>query len=170
MLFPLAVAAATLITAANPASAPVRYDPETKTGFVGASDVRKAFGWSGRELSSRASRLVFDHDFWTDDTYRATCGEREIRVVHHRDFGHFELIDTVTYEGFRISGPRLGISGTSVPPAAGQPCPDNRSETIGKVRLVSSTTGWKLTVSSDGQSRTLAPLAVAPVSPDTKPN
>jgi hypothetical protein len=153
MLFPLALA---LLTAATPAPASVRYDPETKTGFVGSADVRQAFGWSGRELASRAAGLVFEHDFWTDDTYRATCGARVVPVVHHRDFGRFDLIDTAGYTGFRISGARSGISGTSVPPAAGQPCPGDQGETIGKVRLVSSTTGWKLTVTSAGESRTLA--------------
>ena len=152
MLLPLAVAAATVLAVAHPAS--VRYDPETKTGFVGKGDVQKAFGWTGRELASRASGVVFDHDFWTDDTYQATCGRQVVPMVHHRDFGRFELNDTMAYDGFRLAGPRLGISGTSVPPAAGQPCPSG--STIDKVRLVSSATGWTLTVRSGNQSRTLA--------------
>jgi hypothetical protein len=165
MLSQLAIVGATLIAVANPAAASVKYDPATKTGFVGKSDVREAFGWTGAVLASRASGLVFDHDFWTDDTYSVTCGKkREFPVVHHRDFGRFELADAVTYDvgysgkliGFRLTGARFGISGTSVPPAAGQPCPQGQRSTIDKVRLVSSTTGWTLTVRSGDQSRTLA--------------
>jgi hypothetical protein len=155
MLSPLAVATATVLALANPAAS-VRYDPETKTGFVGSADVRKVFGWSSRELASNASGLVFGEDFWTDDNYRATCGAKVVPVVHHRDFGRFELIDTVSYKGFRITGARFGISGTSVPPGPGQPCPDGKGPTITRVRLVSSTTGGKLTVASGDRSRTLA--------------
>jgi hypothetical protein len=163
----LAVAGAVLATGipfATPASASVTYDPETKSGFVGGGDVRNAFGWTGAMLESRASGIVFDHGFWSDDTYSAVCGERAFPLVHHREYGHFELIDAVAHEakgnlragppgrvtGFRLAGMRTGISGTSVPPAAGQPCPDGQGQTPGRaidrIRLVSSTTGWSLTV------------------------
>jgi hypothetical protein len=163
----LAVAGVTLAAAiafATPASASVRYDPGRKTGFVDRSDVQKAFGWTDAVLAARASHLVFDHDFWTDDSYSVTCGRRVFPVVHHREYGHFELTDAVIHDrrrgstvgyhgklvGFRLTGARSGISGTSVPPMVGQPCPDGQvpGSAIDKVRLTSSITGWALTISS----------------------
>jgi hypothetical protein len=151
----LAVAGLTLaagLAVAIPAHASVTYDPETKTGFVGASDLRKAFGWTGAKLTARAPAIVFDHDFWTDDTYAVTCGKVTVRAVHHRDFGRFELSGTFTGAapgyggGFRLTGPHLGISGTSVPPMPGQPCPDRPGAEIDRVHLSGTTVGWALTV------------------------
>jgi hypothetical protein len=166
-----AVLAAGLAFAA-PASASVTYDPARQTGFIGEGDVRKAFGWTGAKLAARAAGLVFDHDFWTDDTYSVSCGEADFPVVHHRDFGRFELTDVVVHDGhrgaagyrgkltgFRLTGAHLGISGTSVPPMAGQPCPPDHApvpaSTIRSVRLVSTTTGWALAVRSGDVSRQL---------------
>jgi hypothetical protein len=159
------------IAGAGPASASVRYDPGTKTGFVDESDARKAFGWTDAMLASKAAGLVFDHDFWTDDTYAVACGRDAFPVVHHRDFGRYELAGTVVRDarrgapigyhgrlrGFRLTGPYLGISGTSVPPAVGQPCPESKDQgpAIDRVRLVSTTTGWSLTVSSGDVSHRL---------------
>jgi len=168
----LAVAGATFaagLAFASPAAAsvkvvPVKYNPETKIGFVSSGDVRKAFGWSGATLESRAPGLVFDHDFWTDDTYTVICGNRTFPIVHHRVFGRYELTDATTHDGygdavigFRLSGARFGISGTSVAPAAGQPCPADEAPgtTIDGVKLVSSATGWALTVTSDSVRREL---------------
>jgi hypothetical protein len=167
-LIRLAVAGATLtagLTVTAPATAvAVKYNPETKIGFVTGGDVRKAFGWSGATLEFRAAGLVFDHEFWTDDTYSVVCGTRTFPFVHHRVFGRFELTDTVVHDGygdellgFRISGARFGISGTSVAPAAGQPCPEDQAPgtTIDEVELLSSATGWALTVTSDSVRREL---------------
>ena len=177
-LLQLAVAGAAFAAGlghADPAAASVRYDPGTKTGFVDGGDVRKAFGWTRATLAARAGGLVFDHDFWTDDTYSVACGRAAFPVVHHRDFGRFGLTDTVTRDGrrgsptgygyrgrlvgFRITGASYGISGTSVPPMIGQPCPEEKGQapgsTIDKVGLVSSSTGWALTVSSGEASRKL---------------
>ncbi|GAA3343011.1 hypothetical protein GCM10020358_40090 [Amorphoplanes nipponensis] len=153
-----------------PASAAVTYDPEAHTGFVGAADVRRAFGWTPATLTARAGRLAFDHDFWTDDTYSAVCGGRTYPLVHHREFGRYELTEAVVRRdrprsstgygdgvtGFRLTGASSGISGTSVGPAVGRPCPADLGaapgSTIVKLRLVSSATGWALAVSS-GQVR-----------------
>jgi hypothetical protein len=115
----------------------------------------------------------FDQDFWADDQYTVACGPRTFPVVHHREFGRFELVDTVVRErqrgatkgysgtltGFRITGARSGISGTSVAPAAGQPCPQ-AGPAITAVRLVSTTVGWALSVRSGTQSRELLHRAV----------
>jgi hypothetical protein len=143
----LAVLGAALVAAlapAAPASAAVTYDPKPMTGFVGAGDVQRAFGWTGPVLASRASGVVFDHEFWTDDTYTVACGgRRPFPVVHHREFGRFELTDAVVgsgygaeARGFRLTGPHLGISGTSVPPAVGQPCPDGQGRPTTSAALV----------------------------------
>ncbi|MEV6633777.1 hypothetical protein AB0M54_23795 [Actinoplanes sp. NPDC051470] len=168
------VAGATLIAGlgyAVPATASLRYDPVAKTGFAGAADVRKAFGWSEAKLAARADGLVFGHDFWTRDTYSVRCGQAPFPVAHQREFGRFDLTDVVVragrpggptgYDrqpvptGFRITGPYAGISGTSVAPAVGQPCPQPRGPKITRADLVATTTGWSLTVSSGAVSKIL---------------
>jgi len=57
--------------------------------------------------------------------------------------------------GFRITGPTAGISGTSVAPAVGQPCPEPRGPKITRADLVSTTMCWSLVVSSGDVSRTV---------------
>jgi hypothetical protein len=160
---------AAALASGTPASASVTYDPVTKAGFVDRSDVRSAFGWTDRVLASRAAGLVFGHDFWTDDTYSVACGGPAFPVVHHREYGNFELTDTLSPAGyggepagFRLTGAHSGISGTSVPPMVGQPCPAaDQGATVDQARLVSSTTGWALTVSSLGVRRDLLVNGVA---------
>ena len=184
-LFRLSLAGATLAAGvgyAAPASTAVTYDPASRTGFVGAADVRRAFGWTAAMLASRAGGVSFDHDFWTDDTYSVVCGERTYPVVHHKEYGHYELTGTVVrgsgsrsasgygdgITGFRLTGASSGISGTSVAPAVGQPCPAGedpgrgrgqgpghgagqsrgKGATIDELRLVSSATGWALAARS----------------------
>ncbi|GIE90185.1 hypothetical protein [Actinoplanes regularis] len=140
--------------------APVRYDPETKTGYVAGGEIRKAFGWSAAVLASKAAGIRFDHQFWTDDTYTATCG-REVRpVVHHREFGRYDLSDEIARTGqgdldFRITGAPTGISGTTSPPQPGDPCPDRPDATITRIRLASTTTGWSLNATSGAVHRRL---------------
>lgn len=172
VLFRLVVTGAALaagLGAAAPASASVTYDPGTKKGFAGSGDVRRAFGWTDATLTAKASTLVFNHDFWTDDTYSVTCGARVVPVRHHREFGRYELWNAALRDtgrgaatgyaakltGFWITGPKMGISGTSVGPAVGHPCPDGRAGRTTKVRLVSTTTGWALSVSSGNNNRRL---------------
>jgi hypothetical protein len=161
--------AATGLAVAAPAAAAVTYDPGTKTGAVDSADVRKAFGWTAAMLAARAGGVAFDHEFWTDDTYAVGCGGRTVPVVHHRDFGRYELSDVVvggggprahlgyagSVTGFRLTGPSSGISGTSVAPAVGQPCPAGQGPAIDVVRLVSSATGWTLAVRSGDVRREL---------------
>ena len=145
-----------------PAAAAVTYDQAAKTGFVDGGDLRAAFGWTDAVLAQRAAGVVFDEEFWTNDTYSVTCGGAAFPVVHHRVFGRFGLGDVVVRDGyggppagFRLTGARAGISGTSVPPAPGQPCPEEKGPAIDKVTLVSTTTGWALTAGSDGVRREL---------------
>ena len=173
-ILPLAVAGATVTAAlgyAGPAAAAVQYDPQAKSGFAGAADVRQAFGWSDSTLSARAAGLAFSHDFWTQDRYSVSCGKGRFPVAHHREFGRFELSDSVVREarrgastgyahgprlaGFRITGPYAGISGTSAAPAVGQPCPEPRGTRITRADRISTTTGWSLSVSSGGTAKVL---------------
>ena len=173
-VFQLAVAAATLpagLVYAVPAAASVRYDPGTKSGFADAADVRKAFGWSDAKLGARAAGLVFSHDFWATDTYTVSCGKGTFTVRHQREFGRYDLTDVEVRKsrrgaatpyaqharlvGFRIDGPHAGVSGTSVAPAVGQPCPEPRGPRITSAGLVSTSTGWSLTVSSGAVNRIL---------------
>jgi hypothetical protein len=171
-LLRLATAGAALVAtvgAATPASAAVTYDPQTMEGYVGRGDVLKAFGWTDATLAAKASGLVFDHDFWTNDTYSVSCGKKPFPLVHYREFGRYELRNAAVQAargaatgyagkltGFWITGPRFGISGTSVPPEAGQPCPNaTQGRTITASRLVSSMKGWALAVSSGEENRRL---------------
>ena len=154
---------------AAPASAAVTYDPEAKTGLIGGGDVRQAFGWTDTVLATRASAVVFGHDFWTDDTYAVTCGGPAFPVVHHEQYGRYDLTAVVNrgaargaptgyhggVTGFRLTGPRSGISGTTVPPAVGQPCPGKKGTTIDTIRQVSSASGWALTATYGASRREL---------------
>jgi hypothetical protein len=171
----LAVAGAILAAgtaSATPATAAVTYDPATRTGLVGSADVRKAFGWSAAVLATRAGGIAFDHGFWTNDTYSVVCGNRRFPVVHPRVFGRYELADAVIRRsgsrtstgygagvtGFRLTGARAGVSGTSVAPAVGQPCPAAGAvpgSRIKALRLVSTAAGWTLGVSSGAVHREL---------------
>ncbi|GAA2659759.1 hypothetical protein [Paractinoplanes durhamensis] len=149
------------------ASPPVTYDPEAKTGFVGESNIRVAFGWSPATLAARAAGIEFSHEFWTDDTYTVSCGKAEFPVVHHREFGRFGLLDTVARTrsgyrsrviGFKLLGAHFGISGTSVAPGPGQPCPaDAQGTTIKRAKLVSTATGWSLSATSGDKTEVLIP-------------
>ncbi len=140
--------------------APVRYDPVAKTGFVEGGELRKAFGWTAAVLASKASGIKFDHQFWTDDSYTATCGREARPMVHHRVFGRFDLSDEIARTGhgeinFRITGAPTGISGTTSPPQPGDPCPDRPGATITRIRLASTTTGWTLNATSGDLHRPL---------------
>ncbi|MEU4236067.1 hypothetical protein [Actinoplanes sp. NPDC026619] len=146
------------------AAAPVSYNPQAMTGFVGESEVRAAYGWSAATLAKRADALEFSHEFWTDDTYSVSCGGDVFPVVHHHDFGRFGLVFQKAHAaggygkltGFRITGANWGISGTSVPPMVGQPCPsEGRGPTVKKARKVSTTKGCTLTVTSADVRRDL---------------
>ena len=170
---PVGVAAilAVSVVPAAPAAAAVRYDPVARSGFADAADVRAAFGWSEATLSRRAGRLTFGHQFFTRDTYAVWCGTGPFPVAHERDYGRYELTGVAVREprrgaptgyagqgrltGFRISGPHAGISGTSVAPAAGQPCPTSRGPRITRADLVSTTTGWSLAVRFSATERVL---------------
>jgi hypothetical protein len=156
-------ASAAGLVLATPASAAVTYDPQTKAGWVGAGDLRKAFGWTDEVLAARASGIAFQHDFWTDDNYSVACGGKAFPVVHHEEYGNFQLTDTVVRSpagyhrvtGFRITGAHSGISGTTVPPTVGQPCPEPQGSTIEQATLVSTISGWDLTAGSGAVSRQL---------------
>ncbi|MCO8269792.1 hypothetical protein M1L60_04195 [Actinoplanes sp. TRM 88003] len=153
-----------------PAAAAVTYDPKTMKGYVARADLQKAFGWTDTTLSAKASTLVFNHDFWTNDTYTVACGKKPFPVTHYREFGRYELRNAAVLDkgrgtvkgysgklvGFWITGASFGISGTSVPPTAGQPCPDaTKGKTITASRRASSVSGWALSVSSGEENRRL---------------
>ncbi|GIM90988.1 hypothetical protein [Paractinoplanes toevensis] len=154
MILQLAVAGAVL-------AAPVTYDPHTMTGYVGQRDVRHAFGWTAATLATRAPGLVFNQEFWTDDSYTVSCGNGSFPVTHHRDFGRYWLTVKATggygtVTGWRITGASSGISGTSVAPAAGQPCPlPGRGTTIVRAVKTGTKAGCELTVTSEDVRRDL---------------
>lgn len=164
----VALAAGCLAATAAPAAAAVTYDPVAKSGFVDLGDVQRAYGWTAAKATAKAPGIVFHHEFWADDTYAVSCGRTAFPVVHHREYGRYELRDTVAAKeprarsgyarkllGFRITGPQSGISGTSVPPVAGQPCPEPRGETIVRIRKLSTLTGWSLSATSGTDRRVL---------------
>ena len=49
------------VLASSAASADVRFDPATNTGFVDAVDVQKAFGWTAETLTRNAFEVRFTH-------------------------------------------------------------------------------------------------------------
>ncbi|GIF21726.1 hypothetical protein BJ973_004829 [Actinoplanes tereljensis] len=162
MILQLAVAGAVLAAPVTaPVTAPMTYDPHTMTGYVGQGDVRRAFGWAAATLATRAPGLAFNQEFWTDDSYTVSCGRGTFPVTHHRDFGRYWLtVKAVSgygkVTGWRITGANAGISGTSVAPAAGQPCPSpGRGKTVVRAAKTGTRTGCELTVTSQDVRRRL---------------
>jgi hypothetical protein len=163
MLPQLAAAGVALAVGLAPAS--VTFDPESNSGYVGATEVRKAFGWSAAALTERAAGVAFQHGFWGEDTYTVSCGGRAFRMVHQHDYGHYELNVTPTransgyrdVTGFRIDGAYAGISGTTPPPSPGDPCPQEQAGglKITKSVLVTSVSTWSLTAVWKDLSRQL---------------
>jgi hypothetical protein len=176
------VALAAGLLYAAPASASVRFDPDRGTGFVGGGDVRTPFRWSGAMLQSRAAGVTFSHSRSIEDTYTVVCGwdttprgtRKHLTIVmtHIRESSVLNLGSSVAYDaatatatdpkgrvvGFKLTGAVSGVSGTSVGPTVGAPCPDGRSyggaKTIDRVRLkstatISALTAWYRSVSHD---------------------
>jgi hypothetical protein len=168
---------------AAPASASIKFDPDRGTGFVGGGDVRTRFRWNDAMLQSRAAGVTFSHSRSIEDTYSVVCGwdptprgDREhltIVVTHVRESAMLNLGSSVDYDastataanpkgrvvGFKLTGAVSGVSGTSVGPTVGMPCPDGRSyggaKTIDKVRLKSSAIVSALTASYRNRSHDL---------------
>lgn len=150
---------------ASPVSAAVKFDPATKTGFVGRHDVQREFGWDDATLRANADRLTFDYDTVTRDTYSVVCGRdgnRPFTVVHDRVFARDSLNAVVAHDatgfpsGFRITGAGSGISGTSIGPTAGLPCPQaGEGRTVRSARVVSTTVTATLIATFGGVSKDL---------------
>ncbi|MET8149534.1 hypothetical protein ACIBSW_38335 [Actinoplanes sp. NPDC049668] len=170
----LAVALAGVLVPATAASASIRFDPATGTGYVGGGDVRTAYRWTGAMLRVRAAGLTFSHSTSIEDTYDVFCGstgQAPVEVTHLRQSARVELGVSVDYDapsgygagrrggvaGFRLTGAVSGISGTTVGPAVGAPCPAARAaaDTIKKVRLKSTATTSVLAASYQGVDRDL---------------
>ncbi|MEV6299772.1 hypothetical protein AB0M02_10250 [Actinoplanes sp. NPDC051861] len=147
------VLALLLVFSASPAYGAVKFDPQTGTGFVDRADVRKAFGWDDAALNARAGDVEFGYRTSTDDVYSVMCGRRTIRVPHQRVSSSTALKVRVERDGFALDGAVAGISGTSVAPAVGFPCPDERkpADKITKVELLCTSTRAAL-VASHGSS------------------
>ncbi|GGN05264.1 hypothetical protein FHR83_001376 [Actinoplanes campanulatus] len=178
--FPVIVLA--VLAFPGPAHAKVTFDFGTNTGFVDAEDVRRAFDWDAATLRAKAKRLEFEHLKLVQDSYAVVCGEagaRPVRAVHTaQDAKEFLTVKVVrrtgTREvtGFRIVRAYAGISGTTVPPEPGTPCPEpTPDEKVRTSRLVSTTVTTTLVVKSGPdrveiyQIRTGPPVPATAVSP-----
>lgn len=129
----VAVFLAALVVPADPARAAVRFDFSAGTGAVDAADLRRSFGWSEATLRARAAALRFTKGTLIEDVYSVVCGQAgtpPVRTVHARQFATEFLTRTVDrgpngdIRAVRITGPEAGISGTTVPPTPGLPCPE----------------------------------------------
>jgi hypothetical protein len=139
-LFPVSIRPVALATAAilaggvlapSAASADIRFDPATNTGFVDAEDVRKAFGWTTETLTRNAPEVGFTHHVGREAIYSVLC-DREIRAGAGHNDGSTSagLIPVVAVDphtgdlsGFRLAGADSGASSMLPPPEAGQSCP-----------------------------------------------
>jgi hypothetical protein len=168
MRFTLVLAGAALAGGAlfaTPAAATVKFDPATKTGFVGKLDVQRSFGWDDAALRARTGRITFTYDTLTKDTYSVVCGRagnRPFTVLHDRVFARDFLNAVVVRDttaapsGFRITGAGTGISGTTVGPTVGLPCPEEgKGKTVRSARVVSTAFTGTLSANFGGVSKTL---------------
>ncbi|MBO3737047.1 hypothetical protein [Actinoplanes flavus] len=155
--FPVIVMAALALP--GPAHAKVTFDFATNTGFVDAEDVRQAFDWDAATLRARAKGLEFEHVKLVQDVYAVVCaraGARPVRAVHTaQDAKEFLTVTVVRaagtrkITGFRIVKAYAGISGTTVPPTPGTPCPEPKpDDQVRTSRLVSTTVTTTLVAKS----------------------
>ncbi|MDI6102470.1 hypothetical protein QLQ12_28005 [Actinoplanes sp. NEAU-A12] len=126
------------------AAAEIRFDPATKTGFVDAEDVRKAFGWDAATLARNAPDVGFTYHLGKEEIYTVFC-DRDVRAEVSRNPGSTSdsLIVVVTagpgagsLEGFRLTGAGAGASSIEALPEAGHPCPDERGKVVRRVTYV----------------------------------
>ncbi|GIE94490.1 hypothetical protein [Paractinoplanes rishiriensis] len=148
-----------LALASTAAGSPT-YHPATMTGFVTAGELRTAFGWTEAKLRTRAAKVTFSHTTLIEDRYAVRCGTLKTKATHYRQTMRMDLATTIMRKssqvtGFRLAGAISGISGTSVAPAVGAPCPNPKGKTIDAVRLTSTTTTSALTANFRTESRDL---------------
>jgi hypothetical protein len=177
----------------SPAHAAVKFDPETNTGTVGASDVRKAFGWDSKTLRSRAESVTFRLNSTTSDNYRIVCrrgtdAKRTFTASYGRIGAFFELKSAVRSEtkgyarvitGFRIDGAFAGASSMAILPPVGGPCPSPSSgssfpadsaddnDVLVSAKVLSSTERQALTVYHGDKSHDLT-VTVRPADPPSR--
>jgi hypothetical protein len=141
-----AIAVGSLLTP-TPASAAIRFDPVTNTGFIDGEDVRKAFGWDQAGLVRNAPEIGFTYHAGKEATYAVVC-ERGVRVrAGHNPGSTSAGLDTVvtwnltdgTLTGFRLTGASSGASSMDIAPEPGLPCPDERGGPIREVKYLSTT-------------------------------
>jgi hypothetical protein len=141
-----AVAGSSLVTA--PASAAVRFDPVTNTGFVDGEDVRKAFGWDAENLRRNAPEVGFTYHVGKEEIFSVLC-DHDVRfgVGHNPGSTSARLTSVVTVDlatgglsGFRITGVSSGASSIDTLPEVGRPCPDQRGQVVRRVTHVRTTT------------------------------
>ncbi|GGN75542.1 hypothetical protein GCM10010112_46900 [Actinoplanes lobatus] len=174
----LSVIVMAVLALPGPAHAKVTFDFGTNTGFVDAEDVRQAFDWDAATLRSKAKGLEFEHLRLVQDTYVVVCGgagARPLRAVHTaQDAKEFLTVKvarkpgTRDVTGFRIVKAYAGISGTTVPPAPGTPCPEPKpDEKVRTSRLVSTTVTTTLVAKSGPDRVELYQVRTGPPVPAT---
>nr|BFE73279.1 hypothetical protein GCM10020092_065800 [Actinoplanes digitatis] len=97
----VAVALAGVLVPATAASASIRFDPATGTGFVGGGDVRTAYRWSAATLRAVAAGVTFSHSTSIEDTYSVVCGGTRpvtVEVTHLRLSARDDLSSSVAYD------------------------------------------------------------------------
>lgn len=164
------------VLSASPARAEVTFDFAAYTGYAGAAELRYAFGWNDATLRQRAAGVALTMSTLIQDVYSVVCGAAgtpAVRTVHAREFGTMFLTKTVdraaggAVRGLRITGSDTGISGTTVPPARGLPCPggDPEAGTVRAAAVVSTTKTLALNAESGSATRQLAMLRTGPEIP-----
>jgi hypothetical protein len=177
------VALAGSVVFATAASASVRFDPDTGTGFIDKSDVEAPFGWSDAILQARAAGVSFMHSKGIEDFYSVVCGwdttstgardHITLVVPHYRQALLEHLSATIAYDastanpanpkgriaGFRLTGSYNGISATTARPMVGAGCPEDADQAgvkvVDAVRLLSSSTTSTVTASFKGVAHDL---------------
>jgi hypothetical protein len=162
------------ILAAAPAHAEVAFDFAANTGTVGADEMRQSFGWDAGTVRARATGVEFAKDILVQDVYSVVCGPAgtpPVRTVHARQFAKEFLTMSVDRDkagevrGFRITGAEAGISGTTVPPTPGLPCPAPGTGSVTSAVVVSTTTTLTLLATSGDTTHDLAQLRTGPAIP-----
>jgi hypothetical protein len=144
------------------ASATIKFEPKTNTGFVDAADVRKAFGWNDAALRANAARVTFVYSRGVEELYSVACDRHKPFEMSYNPGSPSADLTTVvkrhpttgTVTRFQFTGAHSGASSMSYLPAVGGPCPESGGK-VNRVSFLERTITKLLTASFGDRSRNL---------------
>lgn len=158
-LLPLLTAGATLTfagcplpAAATPAASAVTFDFATNTGFVGAADLTRGFGWKSGRLIRKASEITFQSTLTIEETWSVTCDATPFTAIRQQQAMKSFLVAEPLYGSTdRPTPARTPPPGSTALP--GRTPPPRSTALPGRTPLAGSTAVPRDTARPDGEPR-----------------